>query len=168
METNTKTFSVYRIWAPSSPLQYIGSTTQKLSQRLGGHAVNYRRWVAGKCHYESSFELMKLPDVRIELIEVVKTTSKQVLQAREGHHIRTLDCVNRHVAGRTDAEYYVDNRETRLKEITAYNALHRAEITARDSVKHDCPCGSSHTHGNTAHHRNTKKHLAYIAAQATI
>jgi hypothetical protein len=155
METNTKTFSVYRIWAPSSPLQYIGSTTQILSQRLGGHAVNYRRWVAGKYHYVSSFELMKLPDVRIELIEVVVTTSKQVLKAREGHHIRALDCTNKYIAGRTDAEYYVDNRETLLKEMAVYKAAHRVEIAARDSVKHDCPCGSSHTHGNTEIQRST-------------
>ena len=159
-------FTVYRIWAPTSPLQYIGSTTQKLSQRLGGHAKDYRRWVAGKFNYVTSFELMKLPGVRIELVETVATQSKQVLKAREGHYIRTLDCVNRCVAGRTGAEWYVDHRETRLEEQATYDAAHRVEIAARSGVRHDCPCGGKHTHGNTLPHRRTQKHLTFVAAQA--
>ena len=148
-------FSVYRIWAPTSPLQYIGSTTQTLSQRLGGHARDYRYWVAGKYHYVSSYEIMKLPGVRIELIETVTTTSKQVLHAREGHYIRTLDCVNKSVVGRTKAEY----------EATRY-AAHRVEIAARIGVKYDCQCGGKYTHGAIARHIKTKRHLAHLATLA--
>ena len=167
MTTETN-FSVYRIWAPCSPLQYIGSTTQKLSQRLGGHAKSYRSWVAGKHNYVTSFELMKLPGVRIELIETVDTKSKQVLQAKEGYYIRSLDCVNKYVAGRTDAEYYVDHIETRRNEVKAYDAAHRAEKAARQGVKCDCACGRSHQHGDTTRHRRSKHHLTFVATQAAL
>ena len=163
--TTKNTFSVYRIWSPSSTLEYYGSTTQILSQRFGGHARNHRKWQAGKYNYVSSFEIMKFSDARIELVEVVDTKSKQVLRAREGHYIRTNDCVNKNVAGRTAAEYHIDNREHELKRINAYNAGHRAEAAA----KIECPCGGKYTHANTSRHKKTAKHLAYIAAQpATI
>ncbi len=134
--TTENNFSVYRIWCPSSPLQYIGSTTQKLSQRFGGHARDYRAWKAGKGHYVSSFELMKLPDVRIEIIEVVDTKSKQVLRAREGHWIRTLECVNKRIEGRSEAQYYLDNREHRIATATVYYEAHREEIKVKQSARH--------------------------------
>lgn len=166
--TTKNTFSVYRIWSPSSTLEYYGSTTQILSQRLGGHARNHRKWQAGKYNYVSSFEIMKFSDARIELVEVVDTKSKQVLRAREGHYIRTNDCVNKNVAGRTAAEYHIDNREHELKRMNAYNAAHRDEISARKGIKVECECGGKHTHGNTARHLKSAKHLAYAATLAAI
>jgi len=166
--TTENTFSVYRIWSPSSLLEYYGSTTQILSQRFGGHARDLRKWRAGKGRYCSSFEIMKFPDARIELVEIVDTKSKQVLRAREGYYIRTNDCVNKNVAGRTTAEWYIDNREAECKRVNAYDAVHRAEKAAREYVKIECPCGGKHTHGKTAQHKKTAKHQAYAATVAAV
>ena len=168
--TTENDWVVYRLWAPSSPLEYYGSTTQKLSQRLGGHARDLRKWQAGKGHYLTSFEIMKLSDARIELVEVVDTKSKQVLKAREGYYIRTNDCVNKNIAGRTHAEscaaWYTANREAAIKKRTAYNAEHRDEIASHNGLKLECACGGKHTHGHTAAHKKTKKHRAYAATLA--
>ena len=161
--TTENIFSVYRIWSPSSTLEYYGSTTQILSQRFGGHARDHRVWQNGKGHYCSSFEIMKFPNARIELVEIVDTKSKQVLRAREGHYIRTNDCVNKNVAGRTQAEWYVDNRETILQKQNTYKATHRAELAARAGVKLECPCGGQHTHGHTSTHKKTQKHRDYLS-----
>jgi hypothetical protein len=163
--TTENNFSVYRIWSPSSPLQYIGSTTQKLSQRFGGHARDFRLWQKGKYHYVSSYDLMKLDDARIELIEAVDTKSKQVLRAREGHWIRTLECVNKRIEGRQQHERYLIHRVERIQEAKERYDTKCDYITAQRAVKYDCPCGGKHTHGNTAVHCKTKTHQAYLKTQ---
>ena len=53
---------------------YIGSTTQTLTQRLSGHKSNYKQFKKGMQYYTSSFELCKYAElnntiVRIELLE---------------------------------------------------------------------------------------------------
>ena len=161
--TTKNTFSVYRIWSPSSTLEYYGSTTQTLSQRLGGHARNHRKWQAGKYHYVSSFEVLRFPDARIELVEIVDTKLKSILQAREGYYIRNFECVNKNVAGRTQAEWYVDNRETILQKQNTYKATHRAEIAVRDGVKVECPCGTTCEKLHLSVHKKSKKHLEFFA-----
>jgi hypothetical protein len=53
----------------------------------------------------------KYDDVRIELIEEFPCENKMELNKREGHYIRTLECVNKLVAGRTKKEWREDNKE---------------------------------------------------------
>ena len=60
----------------------------------------------------TSFDLFKFGenDVRIELIETFSCNTKEDLLKREGYHIRNNKCINRHIMGRTDKEYYEDNK----------------------------------------------------------
>jgi hypothetical protein len=54
------------------------------------------------CSSKILFE--KYDDVRIELIEEFPCENKMELNAREGYYIRTLDCVNKVIPGRTQKE----------------------------------------------------------------
>jgi hypothetical protein len=94
---------------------YIGSTTkQYLSQRMTAHRANYNRWKNGKCYKVMAFDLFDkfgLDNCKIILLESCPCESKDQLHARESHHIRTLNCINKMVPGRTDKEYYHDNKE---------------------------------------------------------
>ena len=167
MATEMQTGTVYRIWSPSSPDCYVGATIQELCSRMSGHRAGLKRWSVDKTKlYYSSFEVLRFPDAKIEWLETVEFKTRAQLAAREGHWIRTLDCVNKNMAGRTHAEssaaWYVVNREAQLKKTNAYNAAHRAEAAA----KIECPCGGKHTHGHTAEHKKTAEHQAYAALTA--
>jgi len=153
-----QTGSVYQIWSVSTTDRYIGSTIQALSMRMSGHRADFKRWKVDNKKFCSSYGVLRFEDAKIELIELVEFQFLSQLKAREGHHIRAGNCLNKLVAGRTEAEWKVDNREEILKKKNAYNAEHRAEAAA----KVQCNCGSIHTHANTAHHKKTQKHQAYL------
>jgi len=70
---------------------YIGSTTQSLSQRLGGHKADSKK----QSRYASS-ELVNNLDCQITLIENYACNSREELLARERYHIDlNPNCINR-------------------------------------------------------------------------
>jgi hypothetical protein len=90
---------------------YIGSTTTKLSKRFHNHKSKFKLWKNEKYPYTTSFELMKYDDVYIELLQGYSCDSKMELHKREGEFIRSVDCVNKNVAGRTRKEYRDENKD---------------------------------------------------------
>lgn len=73
---------------------FIGSTTQNLSKLMVSLRRNYKKYLDGKCPYNTSFELLKYPDVYIELIKYVPCKNKEELAKEEGLEIRNRVCVN--------------------------------------------------------------------------
>jgi glucosamine 6-phosphate synthetase-like amidotransferase/phosphosugar isomerase protein len=71
---------------------------------------------------------MRFPDAYIELIENYPCADKNELNRREGEFIRTMDCVNKCIAGRTQVEYHADHREERNQSSREYYADHREEL----------------------------------------
>jgi hypothetical protein len=65
--------------------------------------------------YISSYLVLEDPDAYIELLESFPCDSKEELELREGIIIRSNDCVNINIPGRTVKQYYLDNREEILK-----------------------------------------------------
>lgn len=57
-----------------------------------------------------SREIIKNGDYKIELIEETEDDS------RERYHILNTDCINKQIPGRTQREYYIDNRNKRNNE----------------------------------------------------
>lgn len=90
---------------------YIGSTTQSLAMRKGGHKGDYKRYLNGTKHFMTSFNITKYDDCYIELIEEYACENKQQLDKKEGQYIRDIDCVNKYIAGRTPKEYSIDTKE---------------------------------------------------------
>ena len=85
---NSKVYSIRSLSRPE--LIYVGSTTQTLSQRMTGH-----RAPSSKC---TSKKIIDIGDSYIELIENYPCADKNELGARENHHMRTIECVNRQYA----------------------------------------------------------------------
>jgi hypothetical protein len=54
---------------------------------------------------------MEYKDVQIELLERYPCQSKAELDKREGDWIRSMECINKKIAGRTPAERYQDNKD---------------------------------------------------------
>jgi hypothetical protein len=77
---------------------------------------DYRCYQNRKHTNVTSFKILEYGDAYIELLEEFPCGNKQQLLAREGHHIRSMECVNRCVAGRTKQQWRQDNKV----EIAAY------------------------------------------------
>ena len=112
---------IYKICSDLTDKIYIGSTTQTLSHRLRNHTSDYRQYINTNNRYVTSFEIIKLGDYYITLIEEHNYNNKQQLFKREGEVMKlNTNVVNKVIAGRTDAEYYNDNHETILEKKKQY------------------------------------------------
>ena len=101
---------VYTIRSYLKPeLVYYGSTKETLSRRLAQHVSDYKKHLNGQQHFISSFKLIELGDAYIGLVEIVEYIDKAQLHAVEGRHIRENNCVNKYQAGRSKAQYCLDN-----------------------------------------------------------
>jgi hypothetical protein len=95
MSNKYENAKIYKITSIHSDLVYIGSTIQKLSSRKSGHMVSYKRWLNNGINYTSSYELIKLGDIDICLIEEFPCENKEQLHKRERYYIEnTNKCIN--------------------------------------------------------------------------
>ena len=187
---------VYTLRSFQTDLIYIGSTEETLSRRMSTHRSDYKRWLAKKRQYITCFEILKYNDCYIEMLEIVEYIDKASLHAREGFHQRAMDCVNKNIAGRTKAEYYVDHaeqikknaaayREVHVEQIKEYGAAHYAthadyirrkhreyhnahkeQAKARAAERVTCECGAEHSRGMKSVHLRSAKHAARMAQLA--
>ncbi len=121
---NFQNGKIYSIRSHQTDKIYIGSTTQSLAVRFGGH----------KRQACSSREILLFDDAYIELIENYPCADKMELNRREGEIIRTTECVNKQIAGRTQAEWREDNkqyfkqyRQEHKEEAKQYNKQYQQE-----------------------------------------
>lgn len=172
---NYENSKIYKIVCNVTGLCYIGSTCEPtLARRLSKHVGNYKNYKNGKFHNLTSFKVLENDDYDIILLEKVKNcTSKEQLYARERYHIETNECVNRIVVGRTQKEYYEDNKETVHEKYKEYyednkdkikNKVkeYRDENKEKIYEKHVCQCGGCYTTYKKTQHEKTIKHKQYI------
>lgn len=128
MENKYHKAKIYKIVDNKYTKCYIGSTCQDLSKRIAEHRRNFR---CKQHHNVSVYQLFRefgIENCKIELIEHFPSNSKEELAKREGEIIRTTECVNKRVEGRTRKEYYQDNCEKILENNRYYQQDHRQEI----------------------------------------
>lgn len=107
---------IYQITDIAYTKCYIGSTTQPLCKRLYHHKKSYEFWKNGSKSKTTSFQLFEefgVENCIIELIENYPCENKNELTKREGHYIKSTECVNKRIAGRTSKEYTEDNKDAR-------------------------------------------------------
>ena len=161
---------IYTIRSRSRPdLIYVGSTTQPLSKRLGEH-----RHSSNRC---SSKQIIDLGDAYIELVEEYSCSNKEQLHRREGQLMRSLNCVNKAIAGRTRAEHYKDNKDKISKQKKQYRSDNKDKIKQyyKDKIskkqkeyqqqkRRVCVCGGKYVDkpSNATLHYNTDKHIDWV------
>jgi GIY-YIG catalytic domain len=114
MAINYNNSKIYKIVSPTTDKIYIGSTTQPLCKRIAEHLSNYRQSIVGNTkRYMTSYEILKLGDYSIKIIENCNFENKEQLRQREGYYIKLHRdiVVNKHIAGRTQKEWECDNKE---------------------------------------------------------
>ena len=174
---NYQNGKIYRLDCLTTGKVYIGSTTKTtLAMRLTEHVSCYKHRTEGK--RLDSFQIIENGNYKISLIELCPCNSKDELSAREGHFIRTIDCVNRYIAGRTQVEWHRENKdkrknrdkiyyETHKDQISEYykihNELNKEQINQRKKEQYTCVCGQVLQHCSKASHERTKRHLKFIS-----
>jgi hypothetical protein len=114
---------IYKIVCNITGDQYIGATTQNLSQRLTGHV---RRKNTDKCY--KSKDIILRGDYQIVLIENYSCNSKEELERKEREHIEANICVNKFIPTRTQKEYRESHKEEIILGKKEYYNTHKDEI----------------------------------------
>ena len=140
---------IYKLVSDETNKIYIGSTCLSLRKRMYSHRRDYKLYMKGKCHYITSFKLMKFDDVDIVLIEDYPCESKEELHSRERYWIEKnkKKCVNKNIPTRSKKEWTEANKEV---------------TNARRSASHLCLCGSKYSLRHKARHEKTIKHQKYL------
>tara|TARA_R110002012_G_C11471024_1_gene593961 strand:+ start:142 stop:729 length:588 start_codon:yes stop_codon:yes gene_type:complete len=99
---------IYKLIDNTNGNIYIGSTIQPLYKRKSQHKVQGNN----KCR--SKF-IIDNGDYDIILIEKYPCESKEELEARERYYIKSIDCINKNIPGRSSVEWYQDNKERILE-----------------------------------------------------
>ena len=114
---------VYKLLNSVNDEVYVGSTCQKLlSKRMGKHRED------ALLHNSPVYKLMKeigIDKFYIELIENYPCNSKDELTAKENYWIRQISTLNTRIEGRTQKEYYEENKQHILENQKKYRELHR-------------------------------------------
>ena len=177
---------------------YIGSTTKDyLSKRMVAHRYGYNKYKKGKSHLITSYKLFDkygIENCKIYLLESVNANSRDELEAREGHYIRTLQCVNKNVVGRTRKETCQEYYKTHIEELRERNRIYRQEHIEekreksreyyqnnieekkekqrvyneknieRFKIKFVCECGSECRVSDKSKHNKSIKHQTYLSS----
>jgi hypothetical protein len=128
---------IYKIWSPSQDIQYIGSTTQELSHRLGNHKKNFKLYYNKDSKYNNyytSFEVLKCDDCRIDLLENYSCNDKTELLQKEGEYIKNNICVNKIIAGRSKKQHYIDNKELISKQQKLYREINKEKLAKQNKL----------------------------------
>ena len=138
---------------------YIGSTCEELSQRMARHRHSYNTYLKLNKNLERShllFDEFGIENCQIILVETYPCNSREELVRKEGEHIKTTECVNKYIAGRTVAEYESENKEQRrasnrasmkkqyernpekfIRRAKDYYKNHTEEISQKDKARYE-------------------------------
>jgi len=129
MVVDYKLAKIYKMESPSG-LVYIGSTCQNLAVRKAGHKKSYLQWKKGNKDFTTSFKLFDedKDNIEIFLIENFPCNTKEELHSREGHWIKSTNCVNKMISGRKKKQWYSDNLEKIQEQFKKYYVDNKDKI----------------------------------------
>jgi len=176
-----KQTKIYKITSFVGDKIYIGSTTKKhLCDRMANHRYGYKKWKNQEIRKVTSFDIFDeygLDNCKIILIENYPCNNKDEKNSREAHWIKTTECVNKIVPGRTDKQYFEDNKEKIMEYQKKYQQEHKElysksqrehyqrnkeAIDAKRNVVIQCECGGHYVLKCKSRHLITAKHKKYI------
>ena len=170
MDNKYQNGKIYKIVDIGYNKWYIGSTCESLSQRMARHRNNYKQYLLGRNDRLTSFFMFDevgIDNCKIELIEHYPCNSKEELVAREGHHIKTIDCVNKHIPTRSPQEWYNDNRGKLLQQFKDHHENDKDKVHQRKAEKVLCECGVQISKSHKSQHLKTKGHCDRLQIEST-
>ena len=160
---------IYKIIDNTNNNVYIGSTCKTLKNRLSHHKSNYKQFLKGLYGYNTSYNLIKNNDYKIELLEACNIKTKQELFEREKYYIQNNECINKVVPGRNKKEYREANKDkikdyyiTNKDKIIEYKKQYRIDNKDKNNENFECECGGKYTRCHKSHHFKSTKHQEFI------
>lgn len=168
-------FNIYGIFCRTTWKVYYGKTNLTVEKRLEIHKKDYKSYLKGTGKYMTSFEIIKNNNYEIKLLETCDDDLH--MDIREGYYIKTFPCVNKNIPGRTQKEYYQDNKEKILEKKKEYCEKNKEKKKEYDKQRYEanretilekiketyiCPCGSVLRQDAKARHEKTNKHKKYL------
>lgn len=180
--------TIYKICDIGYNMTYIGSTCQPLSKRFSKHKDKYNAFKNNKqdCNRRVNmiFDKYGVENCKIELVEDYPCKSKAELLKQEGHHIKTTDCVNKIISGRTPKEYAEEHQEQIKTRGAEYRDENREYFAFKQQIyrdlnpgkikeygkkyyqdkkeilfqKHLCECGKYYTYQHKKRHEKSQYH----------
>jgi hypothetical protein len=102
---------------------------------MSRHRAKYREARQTNSNYSCTafnlFDTYGVENCKIELVEMYPCESKEELRKREGFWIKQETCVNKRIAGRTKAEYYLENKDSIQEQRKVYRQLNQEQIRAQ-------------------------------------
>ena len=123
---------IYRIWNTENDKIYIGSTVAALHKRMWKHRADAK--LARNYKNSLYIEMNRLghEHFKIELVEDYPCKSRNELNRREGEFIREYNSkLNKQIAGRTQKEYYDDNKDMIATRDQKYRNENKDKIKVR-------------------------------------
>ena len=165
---------------------YVGSTTD-IRRRKAQHKQTCNN-SSHKNHNLKIYQIMRLnggfSNWTMLQIENFPCNNKAESSVRERHWLELLSAtMNIQIPGRTNIEYYTDNKDTIIKyredykktnkityqnikdSIREYNNNNKQTMISFKDNKFYCKCGGKYTVNNDSHHFMTKRHLTYLNTQ---
>jgi hypothetical protein len=131
-EERYKNGKIYTIrYRGDAALIYVGSTCLPLYKRWYHHKKNcFNENCQGNnmLLYQTIRETNNINDWYVELYEEYPCDNKEQLLKREGEVIRELGNLNQRIAGRSDKEYYNDNKEKLMEKKKEYNFRNKERL----------------------------------------
>jgi hypothetical protein len=149
---------VYAIRSHQTTDIYIGSTKQILSKRMSDHRKEQKLYLKTNKKYMTSFDIIKYKDAYIEILFEGEFESINALRAKEGEYIREMECINKRIEGRTQQEYYEDNKPHILEEAKEYYRENKPHILERVNKYYEIHKEEKHEY-NHKYYENNKKEL---------
>ena len=164
---------IYKIVDNTSEKVYIGSTCKTLKHRLSGHVSAYKKFIKGKYHYITSFDIFKNDDYEILLVESFPCNFKDELLARERYWTNKVNCINKYKPGlfnelgevEYNKQYYVEHQDHLKEKVKQYYVEHQEQIRRYKNTKCDCVCGGMYTLAHKSQHMKSIKHRKYIQSE---
>ena len=154
---------IYKIYNTINDDIYVGSTTQKLCERMRHHRCSISQSTEGNRLIHKAFIDLGVKNFFIELIEKYPCNDKDELRKKEGEYISALKpSLNMLIAGRTrkesTKEFQQNNREYMLEYKKQYNEANKERIAAHRSETITCECGCIVTKPHLPRHKRSAKH----------
>ena len=116
---------IYKVASKNTNKIYIGSTTGSLDCRMYRHQQSYCLYLnnlGSKVYVFDIFDEFGFENCYIELICDYPCDNAHELACEEGRHqmLNLYNIVNKNIAGRTVKQYYIDKRESILKDKKEY------------------------------------------------
>jgi hypothetical protein len=140
-------------------LQYIGSSTQQLEDRLQRHESAYKSFLKGIANNCTSFKIIENNDYYIQLIEEIEINTRQELYEIEAIYIKNVECIN---------ERLPKINTNRVDIYKAYYQNNKDKIREKARVKVNCICGVTYSRASKARHEKSITHQNYINLKTTI